>query len=416
MCEKNKFVVFRTEIDLKKHRLDLHQGDMSRAASREIRKVELEFNNNSGRRDSERSEGGRERREERREERRGEETPDYPEEGPGRESQGELEVPDLSGWQVAGLGRVRARQVEQPPVRSREEEFPTLPTSAESFVKQKGQRMEVNNFSEKTVQSSSQDLATAGNEIEKKIQRVRDVLKENEELKTKIKTKETELFHLRSSSEKDVGDIKRELDTIETEQRLSVEVKTNAEQEIQRLEEIINDHRKVIDNCDRDISRIEQKKTDKERMIKVRKISVKVIEDDLTEEIRNLRSSLDSRIKAVDNLMREGVTESVSSEKQRIVSFLSKTIKEKEEAIKEKESDLECPVCLETAGGQIFSCTEQHLVCSQCRPRVRKCPQCRQSYPPTPLRHRYAEKSVRELQRLREEVGQMVLELKELTD
>merc|ERR1712062_629330 len=99
--------------------------------------------------------------------------------------------------------------------------------------------MEVNNSSEKTVQSSSQDLATGGNEIEKKIQRVRDVLKENEELKTKIKTKETELFHLRSSSEKDIGDIIRELDNIEVERRLSVEVKTNAEQEIQRLEEII---------------------------------------------------------------------------------------------------------------------------------------------------------------------------------
>ena len=98
----------------------------------------------------------------------------------------------------------------------------------------------------------------------------------------------------------------------------------------------------------------------------------------------------------------------------RLISFLTKTIKEKEKAIREKESDLECPVCLETAGGKIFCCVEQHLVCSQCRPRVVECPQCRQPYPPTPLRHRYAEKSVGELERLREELGRIVVELNDL--
>ena len=40
-----------------------------------------------------------------------------------------------------------------------------------------------------------------------------------------------------------------------------------------------------------------------------------------------------------------------SAEKQRLISFLQKSIKEKEKAIREKESDLECPVCLETVGG-----------------------------------------------------------------
>ena len=113
--------------------------------------------------------------------------------------------------------------------------------------------------------------------------------------------------------------------------------------------------------------------------------------------------------------MREGVTEPVvSEEKQKLITFLTKSIKEKEEAIREKESDLECPVCLETAGGEIFSCVEQHLVCSQCRPRVVECPQCRQPYPPTPLRHRYAEKMVGELERLREELGRIVVELNDL--
>ena len=90
--------------------------------------------------------------------------------------------------------------------------------------------------------------------------------------------------------------------------------------------------------------------------------------------------------------------------KQKYDDFLQK-------AIQEKESELECPVCLETAGGEIFSCVEQHLVCSQCRPRVVECPQCRQLYPPTPIRHRYAEKMVGEFENLQRELQNLTLEL-----
>ena len=191
-CEKNKFVVFRTEIDLKSHRLELHHGDMSKAASREARKVELEFSYNSGRRERERGGGGRERGQERREERRAEEYHDQLD-GPVRESQEAVpdmftDFPSLSGRQVTapsgggaqswstrsgggpsreeefpslpgapavpeppGGGRVRPRQDKPPagpPVKSRQEDFPSLPgmssvitasrpTSAESFVKKK---------------------------------------------------------------------------------------------------------------------------------------------------------------------------------------------------------------------------------------------------------------------------------------
>ena len=99
----------------------------------------------------------------------------------------------------------------------------------------------------------------------------------------------------------------------------------------------------------------------------------------------------------------------------RLISFLTKTIKEKEEAIKAKESDLECPVCLETAGGKIFCCVEQHLVCSQCRPRLKECPQCRQPYPPTPLRHRYAEKYVGELESLQRDLEKLTNELETIS-
>ena len=85
--------------------------------------------------------------------------------------------------------------------------------------------------------------------------------------------------------------------------------------------------------------------------------------------------------------------EEPSLEKKLPLNFLAKNLKE-------KEADLECPVCLETATGEIFSCERQHLVCSRCRHRVHHCPQCRRRYPPTPLRHRYAQKNVASLQKL----------------
>ena len=38
--------------------------------------------------------------------------------------------------------------------------------------------------------------------------------------------------------------------------------------------------------------------------------------------------------------------------------------------ILEKEEELQCPVCLETASVPIYMCSEQHLVCSVCRPQI----------------------------------------------
>ena len=69
---------------------------------------------------------------------------------------------------------------------------------------------------------------------------------------------------------------------------------------------------------------------------------------------------------------------------------------------------LECPVCLETAEGDIYSCQEQHLICSTCRPKVTECPECRVAYKFPLRRHRYAEKTAVELRKLREELSQLL--------
>ena len=97
--------------------------------------------------------------------------------------------------------------------------------------------------------------------------------------------------------------------------------------------------------------------------------------------------------------------------KKNLTKNLTKSIKEKEDLIKELEEDLECIVCLDTAQAPIYCCQEQHLVCSDCRPRIRQtgqCPSCRVRYPGGELlRHRAAERTAVRLAAIREELGSL---------
>ena len=76
--------------------------------------------------------------------------------------------------------------------------------------------------------------------------------------------------------------------------------------------------------------------------------------------------------------------------------------------ISEKEKELECPVCLDVAASPILMCSEQHLICSICRPKLSKCPQCKEKYTGKDRRHRYAEKTREELDMLREKKDQVM--------
>ena len=84
------------------------------------------------------------------------------------------------------------------------------------------------------------------------------------------------------------------------------------------------------------------------------------------------------------------------------------TIKTLEDFIKkqivEKERQLECPVCLEVAAPPILMCSELHLICSDCRPRIKNCPVCRKDFQNDSKRHRFAEQMAQEIEDLRKEL------------
>ena len=55
--------------------------------------------------------------------------------------------------------------------------------------------------------------------------KIKDVMKENEELKSKIKKKKREILHLKSTSQKEIAVISEELDNLESEIKVSVDTK-----------------------------------------------------------------------------------------------------------------------------------------------------------------------------------------------
>ena len=47
-----------------------------------------------------------------------------------------------------------------------------------------------------------------------------------------------------------------------------------------------------------------------------------------------------------------------------------------DDMIAKKETELECPVCLDTVSSPIFCCPDLHLICSQCLPKLPKPAKC----------------------------------------
>ena len=157
-------------------------------------------------------------------------------------------------------------------------------------------------------------------------------------MKKKIKTRENELSQLKSTSEKDVAFITVEFDTIDTRLKDSIEKNMKVKEEIKTLQEL-------AENLSESIFRMEQEKKTKKNLIERTLANSRDAQDNLTGEIENLRASLDSRLKTVDSLMSEGVTEPViSSEKQRLSevrSEITEKIKRKREEIETEMENLE---------------------------------------------------------------------------
>jgi len=144
---------------------------------------------------------------------------------------------------------------------------------------------------------------------------------------------------------------------------------------------------KKIHECEEKRNKLEG---DFEEQLKVNKGKGTAIKN----EILSLEINLQEAEKPVKNLQTDH--EPSFEPANEFLKFIDHTISE-------KEKELECPVCLEVACSPIFMCSEQHLICSSCRPKLSHCPECRGLYTGKPKRHRYAEKTAEELERLKDQ-------------
>ena len=101
---------------------------------------------------------------------------------------------------------------------------------------------------------------------------------------------------------------------------------------------------------------------------------------------------------AISQIEAEVRTEKSVDEK--LIDFMAKSIEK-------KEAELECPVCFDIAEVPIFMCQQQHLICASCQPKLTACPECREPYQKPPRRHRYAERDVEELKKMKDELSKM---------
>jgi len=172
--------------------------------------------------------------------------------------------------------------------------------------------------------------------------------------------------------------------------RLDLEIK-ELEGDLARLK---SEKQKITNETTRDVEQIE--KLTKKRLKLEKSIDAEMkryLESDakMKKELEHLEAKVDA-IESVANSSSDG-----QSPNSAMVDFIMASIES-------KEKDLECPVCLETAVAPIFSCPESHVICSTCRPKVSKCPECRVTYKGPPRRHRFAEKTAGELEALRQQL------------
>ena len=158
-------------------------------------------------------------------------------------------------------------------------------------------------------------------------------------------------------------------------------------QENEELQDICQSHVKVIE-------KFEKKKHKLEKFIDSEMDRFREEKNKIDEDIEQLRLKRDEAIER--KIQPPPKIFSDISKIDKLMSFLEKSISA-------KERELECPLCLEVSSPPIFMCPESHLICSRCRPKLEKCPECRVKYKGAPKIHRYAEKAAEELLELKKE-------------
>ena len=104
----------------------------------------------------------------------------------------------------------------------------------------------------------------------------------------------------------------------------------------------------------------------------------RILEDFIAQEVdanKQAKLGLEQEIEYIKARMEDMDKESKSEKVKEIKPEIQKFLDNINRKIDAKERDLECSICLEVSIAPIYCCDEQHIICSDCRPKVsmRKC-------------------------------------------
>jgi len=172
--------------------------------------------------------------------------------------------------------------------------------------------------------------------------------------------------------------------------------KGQSQKETKIMSEEIEKIKIALHKCQNDLAKIEKRRDNEIRRQRLDSQKTNDKNNKIKQEIGSLKRKKISIEKEQDDLPKK---QKVNED---LVKHISKTIDA-------KMKDLECPVCFYTAKGDIYQCTGGHLICKECLPSLKLCPECRTEYPKSPFRNRFAEK-------IDEEIKTLSKERKELLD
>jgi len=124
--------------------------------------------------------------------------------------------------------------------------------------------------------------------------------------------------------------------------------------------------------------------------LQVNVLQKQVVDVEAVDEVIEISSDDEEAVDATT-----GKREIATSKEQATKKELVKTL---EAQISAMSLELECPVCLNVCAPPIYTCLEQHPVCSGCRSNLQECPMCSEPYKQRMMRHRYAERDFEKLE------------------
>jgi len=205
----------------------------------------------------------------------------------------------------------------------------------------------------------------------------------------KLKTIE-QLNALKRDIEVDV-DCEKDINKSVTEQD---EEKSCLMQDISSLQEAIRRKYLLIVDKERELFSLRVRKEELLKRISVKKSRHDMLLCDIANLDQNMKRIIINKEEFVAN-HKEELKKDDTEKDCAMKDFLN-------ESISAKKAMLECPVCYETASPPIHRCPREHLICSQCLPRMNhKCPSCRSTiYQNSYSVFRFAEEIWKELQNL----------------